>query len=98
MNEPENIRIEIEPGVTATVSRGVSAETLAALVAMTRAIKDRPGSLRCGDRFSGGEQRLVACRDCWNCASAVEVEPRSFTEQCPHCGAFDPHGSPPENK
>lgn len=39
---------------------------------------------------------IIPTRDCWKCFGAVEVEPRGFTEHCPHCGAFDPHGSPPE--
>jgi len=39
----------------------------------------------------------IDCRDCWNCAGAVEMEPRTFTERCPHCNAYDPHGSPSPN-
>lgn len=97
MNQPDHIHCEITPGATANVDRGVSVETLGALAAMVRAVKDRPGTLRTGDRFSGGGKTLVACRDCWQCFGAVEVEPRAWTEYCPHCGAFDPHSSLPEN-
>jgi hypothetical protein len=38
----------------------------------------------------------VACRDCWNCLNAVELPECGITEQCPHCGAYGPHGEGPQ--